>query len=373
MTSSFILAAARSAVTPRNGPLAALQPHELGSKVARACLDRAGMAADQVDEIILGNVLALEGNLARIISLGMGLSPRVGGLTIDRQCASGLDAIVLADSLIRSGQADVVLAGGVESYSHRPACFPASVPIIPAHLCRQPPFTPWADADPDMFAAAEALAQAYGIAREDQDAWACESHRKAQVAATGMGGEIVTDLQTLPSADSHTGRVSARMAARVRPIVGSITAANTAIEADGAAFCLIASEAMAHRVGVRPVRIIHGCTVGADHELPGQAPIVAIREALAQADLAPGDLGCAEIMEAFAVQAVVNVRESGLDPSIVNVGGGALARGHPAGASGAILAVRLVHELLGTPGTGLAAIAAAGGLATSLILECADV
>jgi len=369
MASRYSRAACRSAVTPRNGTLAALKPHEIGAHVARACLQQADIPMARIDEIILGNILALEGNLARIIGLAMGLDARVAGLTIDRQCASGLDAIVLADALIRAKAADLVLAGGVESYSHRPACFPAGETIIPDQPCRQPPFTPWANADPDMFAAAEALGKKFAITRDEQDAWACASHRKARTAGPHLAAEIVADHHSLPAADAHTGRVSAKLAARAQPITGSITAANTAIEADGAAFCLVASAAMARTARTRPVRIAHGLTIGDAHQLPGQAPITAIQHAFSHTGLAPADLRCAEIMEAFAVQTLVNIRESGLDPSIVNIRGGALARGQPAGASGAILAVRLVHELRSRSGYGLAAIAAAGGLATSLILE----
>ncbi len=355
-------------MTPRNGALAAWKPHELGALVALDCLHQANLPPESVDELILGNILAIEGNLARIISLAMNLDPRVAGLTIDRQCASGLDAILLADALIRSGRANLVLAGGVESYTHRPASFPYGEAINPARPCLQPPFTPWPDADPDMIAAADALARQFSITRAAQDDWACESHRKACARRDHLMDEITSHDDTMPAVDTHAGRISAGLAARVRPILGSITAANTAIEADGAAFCLIASEQLA-RTTAEPVRIVHGATIGGHHDLPGQAPIQAIRTVLDHTHLTPHALTCAEIMEAFAVQALVNVRETGLDPSIVNRGGGALARGHPAGASGAILAVRLVHELRNRAGYGLAAIAAAGGLATGVILE----
>ena len=369
MKSIWILAACRSPVSPRNGDLGKFKPHEFGFMVASECLDRAGISPCQVDELIVGSVLGQGGNPARIISLALGLDARATGITIDRQCASGLDALLLADALIKSGKAEAVLVGGVESYTHRPVCYPSDQFGIAENPCLQPAFTPWPDADPDMFDAAARLAERYNISREEQDMWAVDSNRKAIDSQNRLAGEIVVAGGQMPGHDGVAGRITRRLSQRVAPITGTITPANTAIEADGAAFCLLASERIAQVANCRVARLAGGLTLGGDHELPGHAPVPAIRETLDTLDLTPSAISCSEIMEAFAVQAIVAVRESGLDPRSVNICGGALARGHPIGASGAILAVRLFHEMCRKPGYGLAAIAAAGGLATCLVME----
>lgn len=337
--------------------------------MASECLRRADVLPCQVDELIVGNILALEGNPARIISLAMGMGNHVAGVTIDRQCAGGLDALLLADALIKSGQAEVVIAGGVESYTRRPTCYPAQLDGNSDIPCWQPPFTPWPDSDPDMFDAASRLADKFCISRLEQDDWAIESHHKALANRQSLSIELVSSNVFNLDHDGHSGRISPRLCARARPIIGTITAANTAIEADCAAFCLLASEAVVKQTSRNAVRFATGFTVGADHELPGYATVPAINKSLDALGLASTDLTCSEIMEAFAAQAIVGVRCADLDSQTVNISGGALARGHPGAASGAVLAVRLFHELQNRMGYGLAAIAAAGGLATCVILE----
>lgn len=169
--------------------------------------------------------------------------------------------------------------------------------------------------------------------------------------------------------DPFTRQLSAALAARAKTVTGTITAANMAVAADGAAFCIVVSDTMRRQLGAEGIAILGGATKGSRPELPGIAPLAAIRASLAQTGLHHNDITVAEIMEAFAVQAIACVQGAQLDPNCVNLGGGALARGHPIGASGTINAVRLYHELRKRDGgTGLAAIAAAGGIATALIL-----
>ena len=196
------------------------------------------------------------------------------------------------------------------------------------------------------------------------DDWAVASHARARAAMPRMSAEIVPLMGQ--AADGFTRDLTSRLAARAPIVAGPITAANAAVEADGAALCLIVSRRLAARAP-RALRLTGGLTLGAAPDDPGTAPIPAIAATLAAAGLSPQDLSVAEIMEAYAVQAIACVEGAGLDPAIVNPGGGALARGHPIGASGAILAVRLFHEL--RAGHGLAAIAAAGGLGTALVLS----
>lgn len=361
---AFIIAAKRSAVVPRGGAFAGLSIEDLGAPVALVCLAAAGIAPDRIDEIIVSNALGAGGNPARRIALAMGLPDRVAGLTTDRQCAGGLDALLLARALVVSGQAEVVLAGGVESYSRRPLRFATDPQGGPPTPYDEAAFTPWPDRNPGMAGAAAALAQALGITREMQDAYAVLSHAKARAWADQTQSEIVPLLGV--TTDPFTRNLTAAAAARAKAIAGTITPANAAVAADGAAFCLVVSAKIAAQVP-RRIRIAAAATLGAAPDQPGLAPVIAIQRVLAQAKLTPDALHMSEVMEAYAVQAIACIKSAGLDPLRINLGGGGLARGHPVGASGAVLAVRLWHDL--RAGYGLAAIAAAGGIGSALLLE----
>lgn len=359
MRRAFLIAARRTAVVPQGGGFKGVSVDALGAAVLQALLDDAALAAEAVDEVIVSNALGEGGNPARRVALLAGLPDRVAGLSIDRQCAGGLDALVLARALVAAG-ADVVVAGGVESASQRPE---RRMPWADAPY-DQARFTPWPDRDPAMPMAAQALAQRLGISRKAADDWAVESHAKALAARNALQAEIVPLAGV--GADAFTRRLTPALAARAQVVTGDITAANTAVAADGAALCLVVSERIAARA-VRAVEIVSGVTLGGNPEEPGLAPVAAIGAALGAAGQVPLALERAEVMEAYAVQAIACVQGAGLDPKRVNLRGGALARGHPIGASGAILAVRLFHDL--GDGHGLAAIAAAGGIGTALVLR----
>jgi acetyl-CoA C-acetyltransferase len=359
---AFLTAACRSPVVPRDGAFAGLEFHALAAPVVQAVLAEAGIAAEEVDEIIVSNALGGGGNPARSVALAAGLPERVAGLSLDRQCAGGLDAILLARLMVEAGEARVVVAGGVESYSRRPIRLRTFADGRAPEEYAQAAFTPWPDRDPDMTEAAAALALQQGIGREEMDRWAVESHAKAR-AATPSTGEIVPISGI--DADSFTRVLSDRLCARATPLCGDVTAANTAVAADGAAFCLVTN----HPGERAAIRLVGGTTLGGQPDLPGIAPVEAARLALQRADWKADALEAVEIMEAYAVQAIACQRGIGLDPQRVNLGGGALARGHPIGASGAINAVRLFHELRKSGGRGLAAIAAAGGIGSALLLS----
>ncbi|WP_330647250.1 thiolase family protein [Thioclava sp. FTW29] len=347
-----VVAARRSAVVPRGGAFAGLDPHQLAAPVIAACLADAGLAAGAVDELICSNAIGPGGNLARVVALAAGLPQEVAGLTVDRQCAGGLDALLLGQALIAAGQADVVIAGGVESYSRRPLrAFDG--PEGP-EFYTQAPFTPWPERDPDMAGAADRLGQICDIPRGEADAWSVISHEKAMAS---QFPEIV-EIAGIAT-DPYPRQMAAGVMRRAPVLAGAVTVANTAVAADAAAFFVLMAEPLARGRGLVVGR---GRSLGGQPDLPGLAPVAAIRAI----DGAGADR--AEIMEAYAVQALACVRQAGLDPARVNLKGGALARGHPIGASGAILVVRLFHDLL--PGeTGLAAIAAAGGIGTALLLH----
>ncbi|MDZ4276789.1 thiolase family protein [Cypionkella sp.] len=355
---SVILAARRTAVVPWGGAFSRLEIEDLAAPVVQALLTEAGISGGQVDELICANALGAGGNPARRVALAAGLPERVAGLSVDRQCAGGLDAILLARALVESGAAEVVVAGGVESYSRRPLRLRTDPEGGPAVAYEQARFTPWADRDPGMAEAAEALALRLGISRAAQDLWAVQSHAKARVCA----GEIVALAGQ--QRDVFARGLSLAVAARAKVVCGSITAANAAVAADAAAFVLVVSDRIA---AGRGLRILGGATLGGDPVEPGLAPVAAIRAVLERAGVSAQRVAVAEIMEAYAVQAMACVAGAGLDGARVNPGGGALARGHPIGASGAVLAVRLFYEL--QAGIGLAAIAAAGGIGTALLVE----
>ena len=347
-----IIAARRTAVCPRGGAFARLSLEALAAPVIAAVLADAGLQAQDVDELICANALGAGGNPARRMALAAGLPDRVAGLTIDRQCAGGLDALRLAAGMVQAGQARVILAGGVESYSRRPLRLATDPDGAPPQAYDRPPFTPWPDRDPDMTVAADALGLRLGISRHAQDTWAVASHAKA----FGQAFDEIVPVAGA-TADAFTRRLTHAQAARAQVLHGSVTAANTAVAADAAAFCLIVAAGLA---GPNAMHIHASATLGATPDEPGLSPLAAIH-AVWQGT----PLHRIEMMEAYAVQAIACVQGAGIDPATVNQRGGALARGHPIGASGAILAVRLFHDLR-TGEQGLAAIAAAGGIGTAI-------
>ncbi|KWV46201.1 acetyl-CoA acetyltransferase [Bradyrhizobium macuxiense] len=375
MSAAFIVAARRTGVVPRGGVFARLEAIDLAEASIGAVLDDTSFPPSDVDEVILGNALYGGGNPARVAALKAGLPAEVPASTIDTQCCAGLDAILLAAARIKAGEADAIVAGGVESFSRSP--IRARRPLIPGEVAQpydRPPFTPWPERDLDMIPAAAMLAAERDISRADQEAFAIESHRKA--LARGV------PAQEFVSVDGHAGdpfarRLTPALCARLPVLAGNathgVTAATVAVEADAAAAVLLVSErALASvRSSARVIRIAGAGRSGGDPSRPGLAPIEASRAAMHHAGISASALSVAEIMEAFAVQAMACIQALGLDPTLVNPGGGALARGHPIGASGAIVAVRAWQELqrMNAGATGLAAIAAAGGLGSAVLLR----
>ncbi|MEI2383841.1 thiolase family protein [Breoghania sp. JC706] len=364
---SFIAAALRTAVVPRGGAFKALRPHELAAPVIEALLREAGIGGARVDQIILSNALGGGGNPARVAALAAGL-PHVSGLSIDAQCAGGLDAIALAAAMIDAGQARIVIAGGAESFSLRPLRAHTFADGREPEFYTRPPFSPFPEQDPDMADAADELARQYGITREEQDAYAVASHARALAARERLAGEIVPLAGV--AQDMFTRALSPRLAARTPVVSGTVSVAATAVEADAAAFCLVASaDVLREMPHLRGAEIVAHASAGGESTMPGIAPVRAVKRVLAGQGLRPGDLVAVELMEAYAAQAMACIRGAGLPADRINRGGGALARGHPIGASGAILACRLYHELGATGGTGMCAIAAAGGIGSALLLR----
>jgi len=374
---AYLVAARRSAVVPRNGALSRLEVDALAAPVVGAVLADARVAAESVDEVLLGNALYGGGNPARLVALLAGLPEAVPALTLDRQCCSGLDAILFAARLIESGRAHCVLAGGVESYSRAPLRMtrPLEAGDAPQAYDR-PPFTPWPERDPDMDAAAADLADRLGIDEETQIAWTVDSHARARRAEAEQ--RFAAELVPVAGAtrDAFTRDLDPRTCAR-SPVLArcgdtALRAATAAVAADAAAVVCVVSDAWLERHGAAfAVRIVDGVSAGGDPTLPGLAPVTAGRALAARTGVDLAVVALCEVMEAYAVQAIACVNGLGLDPDRVNRSGGALARGHPIGASGTILAVRAFHELMHAPhgARALAAIASAGGLGTAALFE----
>ncbi|MEV0617418.1 thiolase family protein [Nonomuraea sp. NPDC050404] len=337
----------------------------------------AGLPADRVDDVVLGNCMGPGGNVARVSALAAGLGHGVPGVTVDRQCGSGLAAILVAGQAVRAGEMDLVIAGGAESASTAPlrTLRGAATPYERAA------FAPDGHPDPDMGPAAEALAAAYGIDRERQDAYACCSHARA--VAAGRAGRFEAEIVPVGgrSEDQRPRPLRAASLARLPAAFvaeGTVTAGNSSPVSDGAAAVAIVPERL--RAGRPGMRLVAGAVVGCDPALPGWGPVPAIRRVLSRTGVDLERVAAVEIVEAFAAQVLAVTDALGLDPLGADDGrvcpdGGALALGHPWGATGAVVVTRLFSRLVraaAPPGTlGLAAAAVGGGLGVAALFEVA--
>ncbi|MET1416414.1 thiolase family protein [Roseibium sp. HPY-6] len=381
---AYMIAARRTQIAPRSGALAALQADQLAAPVVRTLLQDADMPPASVDQVFLGNALYAGGNPARLAALRAGLPLGVPAMTVDTQCCSGLDAIILAARLIEAGAADCILAGGAESFSRAPIRLtrPMDKNAEPVPYDR-PPFAPPPFADPDLTDAAARLASQNGVGRERQAEFAVASHASA-IKAQGVLKRVDALDQEENPRDGFTRNLTVTTAMRAPVLAGNdtsgVTAATTACEADGAAAVLLVSEQVWKASGKPALKILAGRSVGGDPADPALVPIAVAEALFDQLALDISDFAAIELMEAYAVQAMVTAERLGIVPSQLNRLGGALARGHPIGASGAVLAVQLFEIMLRTSGNagnieksrGLALIAAAGGLGSGLAVERVD-
>lgn len=384
----------RSPVAPVGGALAQLAAHELGAPVLQALLARAGLPPEAVDAVVLGNALGAGGNPARMLALAAGLPERCAAQSVDSQCCSGLDAVALAAGLLQSGQADIVVAGGVEAWSRAPIrqTRPRHAGEAPQSYER-PPFAPDPARDPDLLQSAADYALAHGFTRVEQDAYALQSHARA-LAAQAMQSHEIAPIAGL-ACDAYPRAMTVGRAARM-PVVArgasrdrsdadgyALSALTVSAKADGAALLLLATPEACRCHGLRPLaRWMASASVGGSPETPLLAAALAARTVLEraahkqQAALTPHEIAAIELHDAFAVQGLAFCRELGLEPQAINTGGGGLARGHPIGASGAIALVRVLSQfqtqLQARPEAGpwgLAAIAGAGGIGAACLVQ----
>ncbi|WP_288588476.1 thiolase family protein [uncultured Methylobacterium sp.] len=367
-----IVGALRTPVGRAHGRLASLDVADLLVPLIRRLVAEAGLAPDAIDDIVVGNAAASSGNIARLAGLSAGLPHAVPGLTVDRQCGSGLEAIILACRLVEAGAGEVYLAGGVESVSTAPWRVerPKQPGALPRFFARAR-FSPDAIGDPEMGIAAENVAARCGIGRPRQDAFALRSHQRAIRAheegrfareivpvATPDG---VVDADECPRSDTSPDKL-ARLKPAFRPD-GTVTAGNCCPLNDGAALVLVTSAAWARRLGApRRLDFVDAAAAGVDPNLLGLGPVPSTRKLqhrLGGLDLDTVDL--VEFNEAFASQVLASLDALGIAEERVNREGGAIALGHPFGASGAILVTRLFSQMTDPSGPG--GVRSLGGLA----------
>ena len=385
MKEAVIVAAVRSAVAKgkKDGALAGVHPTDVSAQVMQGVLERAGVEAAQVEDIFWGCAMpeASQGlNVARLSSLRAGIPVEVPSATINRFCSSGLQTVALAAQEIMCGNADVVMAGGIEMMSQ--------VPMSGYHTRLSPELT---ESYIGMGFTAENVAERWKVSREDQDTWALGSQRKAaQALANGrFEGQIVPiestrvrwnggkreeqdarfDRDELPRPETTMeGLAKLKPAFKAK---GTVTAGNASPYSDGAAAVLLMSAKRAAELKLKPLaRFITFATAGVDPDVMGVGPIKAVPKALKRAGLSMKDVALIEFNEAFAAQVVAVIRDLGMTEEKVNVNGGAIALGHPLGATGAKLTTQLVHELgRRGGGIGLVTMCIGGGMGAAGLFE----
>jgi len=380
----LIAAWARSAVVPRGGAFKALHAHDIAAPVVQALLARAGLAATYVNAIVVGNALGAGGNPARMLALHAGLPQACAAYTVDTQCCAGLDAISMGMGLIASGQAEVVIAGGMEAWSRSPIRMHRPMHANDeARVFERPAFAPTPEQDPDMLLSAARYAAQHGYTRTQQETYALHSHQRSVAHMAQMAAEIVSVAGVM-----HDAYPRVMDAARVQrmPVVArsdklaeqdanafALSALTISAQADGAAFVLLLSPSAAARLGLQAkATCIATASVGGAPEFPLVAAELAAREALQRAGLADASsLQFVELHDAFAVQGLSFANGLAIAPERLNALGGGVARGHPIGASAAIALVRVLADLdrEGAPGAqGLVAVAGAGGLGAAAVV-----
>lgn len=395
MSEAYLVGGVRTPVGRYGGTLAGVRPDDLAALVVANAVERSGLPAAMVEEVILGaaNQAGEDNrNVARLAVLLAGLPDEIPGITVNRLCASGMSAIALAAQAIRAGDADAMVAGGVESMTRAPwvqakpdrawakpgAAFDTSI----GWRFTNPRIAAREKATFSMPETAEEVARVDGISRADADAFALRSHERAIAAIDA--GRFADEIVAVPT---RTGEVavdegprrdtSLESLAGLRPVVAGgevVTAGNSSTLNDGASAIVVASAAAVERHGLRPrARIVASASAALAPEIMGLGPVPATQKALAKAGLTIADIGAVELNEAFASQSLACIRRLGLDPEIVNADGGAIALGHPLGSSGARIIVTLLGRMEREGARyGLATMCVGIGQGTAMIVERID-
>jgi acetyl-CoA C-acetyltransferase len=391
MTNAVVLSACRTPIGSFGGALKDLSAADLGAIVIREAITRAGVNAADIGDVIMGCVLQAGSgmNVARQAAVKAGVPVEVPAETVNRVCGSGLQAVVHAVEAVKAGYIDLILAGGTESMSNAPFIMRGArwgyrmgnAEILDSMLLEG---LTCAIKGCHMGITAENVVQQFGVSRQEQDNFAAESQRRAEQAIdTGAFDAEIVPVE-VPQKKGPPARVTrdeypragttAEKLAALKPAFakdGTVTAGNASGINDGAAALVIATEEKARSLARKPLaRILSYCTTGIDPAIMGMGPVEAVKRAAQRAGLSLDDLDLFELNEAFASQSVAVVRELKIDPAKVNVHGGAIALGHPIGASGARILTTLVHALQARGGgRGAAALCVGGGMGTAMIVE----
>lgn len=392
MAEAFLVDGLRTPVGRYGGGLSSVRPDDLAALVIGELVKRTGIDAAAIDDVIFGSANQAgedNRNVARMAVLLAGLPDEVPGVTVNRLCASGLAAVTLAGQAVRAGDADLMVAGGVESMSRAPwvlakpeKAFARPGEIVDTSIgwrFTNPVLKARDKATFTMPETAEEVARVLGITREDADAFALQSHQRslAAVAAGRLAKEIlpVETAKGLFSADEGPrADTSLEVLAGLRPVVKGgtvVTAGNSSSLNDGASAILVASAEAVEKYNLTPrARIVSGVSAGIAPEIMGLGPVPATQKALAKAGLSIDDIGAIELNEAFATQSLGVIRQLGLNPEIVNADGGAISLGHPLGSSGSRLVVTLLRRMEeNNVRYGLATLCVGVGQGSALIVE----
>ena len=382
MNKVYLIGGARTPIGKTGGVLKDILPEQLAAVVLNATVARYKLNPSNIDQVILGNVVGPGGNIARVSLLEAGWPYRIPALTVDLQCGSGLSAVNLAVGQILSGQAEVIIAGGVESTSMAPRRqFSSADPRFQGEdvYYEQAPFSPPAVGNPEVGEGAEYLAEKMAISRQDMDVLALESHQRASMAQVqGLLKDIMIPVrvqgETVEADECIRSRMTLKLLERMKPAFvagGKITAGNTCLKHDGAAVVLLASAEAVKKYGLRPQATIAGtASCGCDPNVFPLGPVYAIQKLLQTTGRRLEEIDRMEINEAFAVKILACCRELGYSLDKTNTLGGALAYGHPYGASGAIILLHLIKALqYADRRLGIAAIGAVGGMGVATLIE----
>ncbi len=360
MREAVIVSAVRTPIGKYAGALASLEGYQLGGIVVKEAVRRAVINPEEIEEVYMGNAEGAPGNLGRVVGLEADLPITVPGIQFDRQCASGLETICMAAAMIESGHGDIYVAGGAESQSNNPYFM---TKLKRPYSYAYPSFnyvmmSPPKIGNPDMGITAENVLKEHPVSREKMDQFAYESHQRALKAIeTGVFKEQIVPVtissrgkeRIIDTDEGPRKETSLEQLAKLKPVFikdGSVTAGNSCPMNDGAAAIVLMSKEKADKLGLTPLLKVKGfASTGVDPHTMGFGPIGAVRKLLKKTNVSLDDVELIELNEAFASQAIGCIEELGLDPARVNPNGGAIALGHPLGATGAVLTTKAAYAM----------------------------
>ncbi|SEW44511.1 thiolase family protein [[Clostridium] fimetarium] len=384
-----IVSAVRTAVGKYAGTLAPCKDYELGGIVIKEAIRRAGLSGNEIDDVYFGNLLGVPGNVAKVAAMAAGLPDHVPAVTIDRQCASSLEALSIATAMIRSGMGEVYIVGGCESMTNRPYYMAKQTRGYdgnPPHFLGNM-FVPEVGFEQiGMGDTAENILDEYDISREELDQYAYESHQKALAAIEHQvfknqivpveilekKRSICFDLDEGPRIETSPEKL-----AKLRPLFrtgGKVTAGNSCSMNDGASALVVMSRRKANQLGCKIMVSVHSAAaVGLDYKKMGLGPIYAVEKLLAKTGIKKEEIDLIELNEAFASQSIACLRTLNFNRDIVNVNGGAIALGHPLSATGAILITKLIYEMKRRKvKNGLVTMCIGGGQGMAMLIQNED-